>query len=376
MASTPDGGGYWLFGADGGVFAFGTHPSTARRRRRRQLYAGAASRRPRLREWPGRPVGPQGRPGQPGQPGGPASRPPGPREPPVRPASRAQRSRGAAWATGRHRTGRTPGRHRCDRCRWCGGAAGAAGAAGRPGRPVPKGLPASPTTPTSTASLPRWWRGRDDPAAEHGQLSGFTSSLGTLTALAAGTYRCPSRCRRPSPARSPRLNGTVVPGTTYGSGAGTQQNTGQAIVTLARRSVDAHQLGVASAIARDRHRRTGANVERLALRPAARLSRSTQLLAQPPGPSGSPRRRRTLLSTVTVGRCEAIAPKPGARWGGRRGRRCPSAGAFGSPTTARAERSRSQPCDRRWSRSNPPPAEVGPGLLGRALDGSPPRRAS
>jgi len=23
MASTPDGGGYWLVGADGGVFAFG-----------------------------------------------------------------------------------------------------------------------------------------------------------------------------------------------------------------------------------------------------------------------------------------------------------------------------------------------------------------
>ena len=33
------------------------------------------------------------------------------------------------------------------------------------------------------------------------------------------------------------VNGAVVPGTTYGSGAGTQQNIGQAILTLAAGNV-------------------------------------------------------------------------------------------------------------------------------------------
>jgi len=33
MASTPDGGGYWLVASDGGIFSFGTPPSTARWRR-------------------------------------------------------------------------------------------------------------------------------------------------------------------------------------------------------------------------------------------------------------------------------------------------------------------------------------------------------
>jgi hypothetical protein len=96
-----------------------------------------------------------------------------------------------------------------------------------------------------------------------GQLSGFTSSLGTLTALAAGTYSVSFSVSATEPSQiSLALNGTVVPGTTYGSGAGTQQNTGQAIVTLAAgdqltltNSGSASAIGLATAIGG-----TGANV--------------------------------------------------------------------------------------------------------------------
>ena len=35
MAATPDGGGYWLVGSDGGIFAYGDAPSRAHRAARR-----------------------------------------------------------------------------------------------------------------------------------------------------------------------------------------------------------------------------------------------------------------------------------------------------------------------------------------------------
>ena len=51
------------------------------------------------------------------------------------------------------------------------------------------------------------------------------------------------------------LNGTVVPGTVYGSGAGTQQNNGQAIFTIAagdaltlRNHSSAAAVGLASVV--------------------------------------------------------------------------------------------------------------------------------
>ena len=69
---------------------------------------------------------------------------------------------------------------------------------------------------------------------------GITHPAGAagITVLNAGAYKVTFSVSASEPNQmSLFVNGVVVPGTTYGSGAGTQQNTGQAILTLAAGAV-------------------------------------------------------------------------------------------------------------------------------------------
>ena len=60
----------------------------------------------------------------------------------------------------------------------------------------------------------------------------------TIQAVEAGTYAIEFSVSGTEPNQFALfVNGAVVPGTIYGSGAGTQQNTGIAIVTLAANDV-------------------------------------------------------------------------------------------------------------------------------------------
>ena len=69
--------------------------------------------------------------------------------------------------------------------------------------------------------------------------SGITHAAGTpgaagITLVNAGDYKVTFSVSGTEPNQMALfVNGTLVPGTVYGSGAGTQQNTGQAIVTFA-----------------------------------------------------------------------------------------------------------------------------------------------
>ena len=70
----------------------------------------------------------------------------------------------------------------------------------------------------------------------NGPLSGFTHTAPTaaIGVLSAGTYLIDfSASGTQADQFALTDNGTVIPGTTYGSGAGTQQNNGQVIVNLA-----------------------------------------------------------------------------------------------------------------------------------------------
>jgi hypothetical protein len=66
--------------------------------------------------------------------------------------------------------------------------------------------------------------------------SGITHTLGAtqITVIAAGTYEVTFSVSGVEPNQFALfLNGLLVKGTVYGSGAGTQQNNGQAIIALA-----------------------------------------------------------------------------------------------------------------------------------------------
>jgi hypothetical protein len=70
----------------------------------------------------------------------------------------------------------------------------------------------------------------------NGPLVGFTHLAGTtqLTVATAGIYRIEFSVSSVEPNQfTAMLNGAVLPGMTYGSGAGTQGNDGHAIVNLA-----------------------------------------------------------------------------------------------------------------------------------------------
>jgi hypothetical protein len=68
------------------------------------------------------------------------------------------------------------------------------------------------------------------------RTAGITHAAGAagITVANAGAYKVTFSVSATEPNQmSLFVNGVVVPGTTYGSGAGTQQNTGQAILMLA-----------------------------------------------------------------------------------------------------------------------------------------------
>jgi hypothetical protein len=70
--------------------------------------------------------------------------------------------------------------------------------------------------------------------------AGITHSIGDagITLVSAGAYKITFSVSTTEPSQiSLFINGVVVAGTTYGSGAGTQQNTGQAILTIAAGNV-------------------------------------------------------------------------------------------------------------------------------------------
>jgi hypothetical protein len=76
----------------------------------------------------------------------------------------------------------------------------------------------------------------DVPLSSNGEMtSGFTHVAGAaeITILRAGTYMVTFSVSGTGPNQMALfLNGGAVPGGIYGSGAGTQQNTGQAIVVV------------------------------------------------------------------------------------------------------------------------------------------------
>jgi len=127
------------------------------------------------------------------------------------------------------------------------GAAGAPGIAGPPGPPGATG-PAGPTGPAGS-SAPRRYAYVYNLIAEtvpleaditfdtNGVLSpGITHAAGTADVAFAspGVYKVTFSVSGTEPSQMALfLNGALVGGTLYGSGAGTQQNTGQAIVTIA-----------------------------------------------------------------------------------------------------------------------------------------------
>jgi hypothetical protein len=111
--------------------------------------------------------------------------------------------------------------------------AGPAGARGAPGIPGPAGSPkyayiynhAAETVASET----------DVVFDSNGALSGFTHLLGSslLTVSTTGTYRVEfSASGTEVDQFALMVNGVAVPGGTYGSGAGTQQNDGRAILSL------------------------------------------------------------------------------------------------------------------------------------------------
>jgi hypothetical protein len=118
---------------------------------------------------------------------------------------------------------------------------------GARGSQGPRGVPGSPGTPGTPAVA--GYAEAYNLAAEvvpvespvtfdsNGPSSGIvTHSPGsaTLTVVSAGTYLVDFSVSAVEPGQFTLfVNGAAAPGTTYGSGAGTQQDTGQAILTLA-----------------------------------------------------------------------------------------------------------------------------------------------
>jgi hypothetical protein len=186
MASTSDGKGYWLIAADGGVFAFGDATFGGSRG---SLGTAAAVV------------------GGVGEGTASTSGPAGPT--------------GATGATG---------------ARGATGAMGPAGPTGATGATGPQGPAGQPdygfvyNTSAETVAIES-----DITFDTNGPLSGFTHTAGTSGVVvgATGTYLITFSVSSVQPGQfTLMVNGAAIPGTTYGSGAGTQQDNGQAIVTL------------------------------------------------------------------------------------------------------------------------------------------------
>ena len=240
MASTPDGKGYWLFGADGGVFAFGDadfYGSRGAIGTPTPVVAGAGVQ---VKGAGG--TGPRGATGLTGLTGAPgATGSPGARGPV-----------GLTGATGASGQAGSPG---------VAGPAGPAGPAGATGGTGPIGAtggvgpsgatggtgPTGATGPQGPAGQPNYGYifnlvpqsvGGESPVLfdTNGPLSGFSHvpGSGSITVVSAGTYLVDFSISGVQPNQFSLFDNAIeVPGTTYGSGAGTQQNSGQAIVSLA-----------------------------------------------------------------------------------------------------------------------------------------------
>jgi hypothetical protein len=140
-----------------------------------------------------------------------------------------------------------------------GGATGAAGATGATGARGPAGAAGQPNY-GYVYNLTGETVGIEAPVIfdSNGPLSGFThlASSSNIGVVAAGTYLVDFSVSGTQVDQFALFdNGALVPGTIYGSGAGTQQNNGQAIVTLAAGDVltlvnhtSAAGIGLASTI--------------------------------------------------------------------------------------------------------------------------------
>jgi hypothetical protein len=129
------------------------------------------------------------------------------------------------------------------------GTAGATGPTGAAGSTGPAGAvggsgPAGPTGDAPTVAYAYIYNldaqvvpvGSDVSFDSNGDLSGFTHSPGTtgLVVASAGEYRVDFSVSGVEPNQFTLMdNGIAVPGGTYGSGAGTQQNDGQVLLRLA-----------------------------------------------------------------------------------------------------------------------------------------------
>ena len=192
IASTSDGKGYWLIAADGGVFAFGD-----------ARYAGSQGSLGTAAPVVGGAGSQQGSATGPTGPTGPAG-PTG--------------ATGPAGATGST------------------GATGPAGPTGPTGPTGPQGPPGEPdygyifNTTGETVAIESAIT-----FSNNGPLSGFTHTAGTaaINVASTGTYLVTFSVSGVEPGQFTLMdNGSPLSGTTYGSGAGTQQDDGQVIVNL------------------------------------------------------------------------------------------------------------------------------------------------
>jgi hypothetical protein len=236
IVATADGHGYWLVAKDGGVFSFGdavfegsmggktlaapvvgmTSSSGGSGATGAQGPAGAtgAIGFTGLTGLTGS-QGPFGSTGATGPTGGTGATGP----------SGATGSQGSAGSTGA--TGPT-------------GALGPQGPAGSTGSTGPAGQegPAGQPNYGYVYNLAAQTVAMDAPVQfdTNGPLSGFTHVVGTssITAISTGTYLIDFSVSGTQPDQFAMMdNGTAIAGSTYGSGAGTQQNDGQLIVALA-----------------------------------------------------------------------------------------------------------------------------------------------
>ena len=243
IVPTPDDKGYWLTGRDGAVYAFGDATSMG-------SMAGQALAAPVIGIAATHPAGGAGGTG----PQGPAG---------TRGATGAAGARGSAGADGTPGTNGLPGTPGADGTNGVGapgadGLPGADGTNGLPGTPGTDGTNGLPGTPgadgtngtngsNGVSAAPNFAYiynlsagvvaiEADIPFSDNAAVFGFTHLPGStlITVTNAGTYRIETSVSSVEPAQvAIFVNGAELAGSTYGSGAGTQQDTGHVIVTLA-----------------------------------------------------------------------------------------------------------------------------------------------
>jgi hypothetical protein len=197
IVATTDDHGYWLVGRDGAIYPFGdatTQGSMAGKTLAGPV-VGIAGTHPSVGGSAGTP-GPRGPAGAPGTPGTPG----------------------------------TPG------------IPGTPGLPGVPGIPGTPGLPGAPGTPAPPDYGYVYNTSPQTVAIEssitfdtNATLVGFTHTLGSavITVTDSGIYRVDTSVSGTEPNQMALfINDTVAPGAVYGSGSGTQQNSGQVVVFL------------------------------------------------------------------------------------------------------------------------------------------------